>query len=91
VEEAGLRQRHILSVAEGPRTRSEPIARQAAHGHNRSVAIFPQSRPSRSVSGAFRFNAILALPVLSRRPEDHRRHRRACGDCQGYSRTWACV
>jgi len=29
---------------------------------------------------------------LSRRPEDHRRHRRgACGDCQGYSRTWACL
>ena len=49
------------------------------------------SRPSRSVSGAFRFKAILALPALSRRPEDHRRHRRACGDCQGYSRTWACL
>jgi len=60
-------------------------------GHNRSVAIFPQSRPSRSVSGAFRFKAILALPALSRRPEDYRRHRRACGDCQGYSRTWACL
>ncbi len=63
----------------------------AVTGHNRSVTIFPQSRPSRSVSGAFRFKAILALPALSRRPEDHRRHRRACGDCQGYSRTWACL
>lgn len=62
-----------------------------ADGHSRSVAILPQSRPSRSVSGAFRFKAILALPALSRRPEDHRRHRRACGDCQGYSRTWACL
>ena len=68
-----------------------PIASMPATGHNRSVAIFPQSRPSRSVSGAFRFKAILALPALSRRPEDHRRHRRACGDCQGYSRTWACL
>jgi len=65
--------------------------RRSQNGHNRSVAIFPQSRPSRSVSGAFRFKAILALPALSRRPEDHRRHRRACGDCQGYSRTWACL
>ena len=55
------------------------------------MAIFPQSRPSRSVSGAVRFKAILALPALSRRLEDHRRHRRACGDCQGYSRTWACL
>ncbi len=52
----------------------------AQTGHNRAVAIFPQSRPSRSVSGAFRFKAILALSALSRRPEDHRYDRSAGGD-----------